>query len=135
MLHAAFGTPEPLTPGSEAEAWRSALRPALRSRRTLEEFRRHAPRPPDSRQRLSALMAGYSDAGDDRARALLVDWMTGLQPLGAPPWPLSGTAGPASRPQFPALRHAVRHARPDKRHRYTDVLGRLGASDGGPPAR
>ncbi|MFD6278652.1 HEAT repeat domain-containing protein [Streptomyces sp. NPDC060209] len=41
-------------------------------------------------------MAAFPDAGDDGVRALLVDWMTCLQPLGVPPWTLAETAGPAS---------------------------------------
>nr|PPQ61413.1 PBS lyase [Streptomyces sp. QL37] len=96
VLREAFGVPEPPTPGEETEPWRSALRPALRTRRALEEFRRRAPYPPDSRQRLGALVDAYSDAADDGVRALLVDWMTHLQPLGTPPWTLTETAGPAS---------------------------------------
>ncbi|MFJ8857696.1 HEAT repeat domain-containing protein [Streptomyces sp. NPDC102451] len=96
VLREAFSLPEPPTPDPGAEAWRSALHPALRTRRALEEFRCGVPHPPGSRQRLSALMAAYPEAGDVGVRALLVDWMTDLQPLGAPPWTLAETAAPAS---------------------------------------
>ncbi|MFJ6850870.1 HEAT repeat domain-containing protein [Streptomyces sp. NPDC091271] len=125
VLREAFGVPEPPTAGEEAEAWRSALRPALRTSRALEEFRRRAPYPPDSRQRLGALVDAYPDAGDDGVRALLVDWMTGLQPLGAPPWTLSETGGPASE--------VVRDApgRPRSAERRTRLMDTLEAPDPG----
>ncbi|MFE9722854.1 HEAT repeat domain-containing protein [Streptomyces sp. NPDC005794] len=92
VLREAFGRPDPVTPDREAEVWRSALHAALRTRPALEEFRRRDRRPPDSRHRLSALMAAYPDAGDDGVRAGLVDWMAELQPLGTPPWTLAETA-------------------------------------------
>ncbi|MFJ4839821.1 HEAT repeat domain-containing protein [Streptomyces sp. NPDC088746] len=125
VLREAFGVPEPPTAGEEAEAWRSALRPALRTSRALEEFRRRTPYPPDSRQRLGALVDAYPDAGDDGVRALLVDWMTDLQPLGTPPWTLSETAGPASE--------VVRDApgRPRSAERRTRLMDTLEAPDPG----
>ncbi|MEU8707409.1 HEAT repeat domain-containing protein [Streptomyces sp. NPDC048565] len=113
VLREVFGMPEPLTPDSAAREWRAALRSALRTRHALEEFRRRGPQPPDSRLRLSALMAAYADAGDEDVRTLLVDWMADLQPLGTPPWTLAETTGPASgtvradnqgRPRSAALR-------------------------------
>ncbi|SCK09050.1 HEAT repeat-containing protein [Streptomyces sp. LamerLS-316] len=105
--------PEPPATGRGAEAWRSALLPALRTRRALEEFRRHAPGPPDSGQLLAALMAAYPEAGDDGVRGLLVDRMTDLRPLGVAPWTPAGPIAPASevvrpgdpgRPRSAALR-------------------------------
>ncbi|WP_203184643.1 HEAT repeat domain-containing protein [Streptomyces pratensis] len=96
VLREAFGTPPRLTREDGEETWRSALHAALRTRRALEEFRSRDRHPPDSRHRLSALMAVYPDAGDDGVRALLVDWMTSLQPLDVPPWTLAETARPAS---------------------------------------
>ncbi|MFC8225921.1 HEAT repeat domain-containing protein [Streptomyces sp. NPDC057287] len=96
VLGEAFGRQAPPAPDSEVEAWCSALRAALRTRRAVEEFRSGDRRTPDSRHRLAALMAAYPDAGDDGVRALLLDWMTDLQPLGVPPWTLAETARPAS---------------------------------------
>lgn len=97
VLREVFGLPVPLAPGGGAAAWRSALHTALRTRPAVAEFRRGGdPCPPDSRQRLAALMAAWPDAGDDGVRALLLDWMTDLQPLGVPPWTLAETTGPAS---------------------------------------
>ncbi|MEV8228524.1 HEAT repeat domain-containing protein [Streptomyces sp. NPDC079167] len=126
VLREAFGTPEPPpTPSKEAEAWRSALRPALRTRRALEEFRRRVPHPPDSRQRLHVLVDAYSHAGDNGVRALLVDWMTGLQPLGTPPWTLSEPAGPASE----VVRDDL--GRPRSAERRGRLTGMLEASDPG----
>ncbi|MFD9292059.1 HEAT repeat domain-containing protein [Streptomyces sp. NPDC060030] len=94
VLHEAFGTPVP--PSPEAETWRSALRAALRTRDALEKFRLDGhPCPPDSRQRLAALMAVFPEAGDDGVRSLLLDRMTDLQPLDVPPWTLAEKAGPA----------------------------------------
>ncbi|MGP3750695.1 HEAT repeat domain-containing protein [Streptomyces sp. IBSNAI001] len=113
VLREVFSVPELPAPGRGAEAWRSALLPALRNRRALEEFRRHAPGPPDSGQLLAALMAAYPEAGDDGVRGLLVDRMTDLRPLGVAPWTPAGPIAPASevvrpgesgRPRSAALR-------------------------------
>ncbi|WP_329422358.1 HEAT repeat domain-containing protein [Streptomyces sp. NBC_01693] len=100
--------PEPSAAGRGAEAWRSALLPALRTRRALEEFRRRAPGPPDSGQLLAALMAAYPEAGDDGVRGLLVDRMTDLRPLGVPPWTPAGPIARASE--------VVRAGDPDRPH-------------------
>ncbi|MFF5899692.1 HEAT repeat domain-containing protein [Streptomyces argenteolus] len=92
VLREAFGAPAPPAPGTET--WRAGLRAVLRTRRGLEEFRRGGvPSQPDSRQRLAALMAAWPEASGDGVRELLLDWMTDLQPLGAPPWTLAETAG------------------------------------------
>ncbi|MFF3018906.1 HEAT repeat domain-containing protein [Streptomyces sp. NPDC057939] len=76
-------------PGPDGEAWRAALLAAARTPATLEEFRRAAdgtPHPvPDSRYRLTALIDVHAFAGPG-TRAALIDWMTALQPLDAPPW-------------------------------------------------
>lgn len=88
--------PEPAAPGRGAEAWWSALLPALRTRRALEEFRQRAPGPADSGQLLAVLVAAYPEAGDDGVRGLLVDRMTDLRPLGVPPWTPAGPLAPAS---------------------------------------
>ncbi|MCX5414395.1 HEAT repeat domain-containing protein [Streptomyces sp. NBC_00059] len=95
VLREAFGAPAPHADG-DAEAWRTELRAAVRTGEALEEFRRLEQPTSGSRHRLSALMEVYPEAGDDRARTLLVDWMTALQPLDVPPWTLAETTGPAS---------------------------------------
>ncbi len=95
VLREAFGAP--VAPSDDAEAWRSSLRALLRTRAGLQEFRRAVhPRPPDSRQRLAALVAVCPDVGEDGVRALLLDWMTDLQPLDVPPWTLAETAAAPS---------------------------------------
>ncbi|MFJ8976804.1 HEAT repeat domain-containing protein [Streptomyces sp. NPDC102282] len=123
VLREVFGTPVPSDSG--AEVWRSALHAALRTRGAVEEFRRADRHPPDSRHRLAALMAAFPDAGDDGVRALLLDWMTDLQPFGVPPWTLAEATGPASE--------VVREPdRPRSEARRARLLERLEAPD---PAR
>ncbi|MFI5860630.1 HEAT repeat domain-containing protein [Streptomyces sp. NPDC051546] len=79
---------------AEAEAWRAGLEAAVRTPGALEEFRRLRPQRdgvPGSRDRLAALIDVHAAAGTG-ARAALVDWMTDLQPLDAPPWTLAESA-------------------------------------------
>ncbi|WP_411082183.1 HEAT repeat domain-containing protein [Streptomyces sp. cmx-18-6] len=56
---------------------------------------RNTPGAPRSRQVLHALIDAYPAAGPD-VRGPLLDWVTELQPLGAPPWTLAGTREPPS---------------------------------------
>ncbi|MCJ0873025.1 HEAT repeat domain-containing protein [Streptomyces sp. AP-93] len=91
---------------AEAEAWRAALDAAVRTPGTLEGFRRRdrlrredGGTVPASRDRLTALIDVYTRAGAE-VRAALIDWMTDVQPLDAPPWTLTETArAPAARPR------------------------------------
>lgn len=123
VLREAFGTPAPSTP--DAEAWRAGLRAALRTRRALEEFRHGGiPSPPGSRQRLAALMAAWPEAVDESVRALLLDWMTDLQPLGVPPWTLAEAACPASE-----VVHDGDHGRPRSAALRARLLALLDAPD------
>lgn len=85
---------------AEAEAWRAELEAAVRTPGALEEFRRRC-RPygdvqgqgegQGSRDRLTALIEVHASAGSE-VRVALVDWMTELQPLDAPPWTIAETA-------------------------------------------
>ncbi|MFJ3439293.1 HEAT repeat domain-containing protein [Streptomyces cyaneofuscatus] len=113
-----------------------ALREAVRTPGALAEFRRgdvdgafkDAPGVPRSRQLLHALMDAYPAAGPD-VRAPLLDWMTVLQPLGAPPWTVAETRS-ASIPAAPGVR--LRLHDPDGPHsaaRQTRLLGLLEADD------
>ncbi|MFF0075542.1 HEAT repeat domain-containing protein [Streptomyces sp. NPDC005494] len=123
VLREVFGTPVPSAP--DAEAWRAGLRAALRTRRALEEFRHGGiPSPPGSRQRLAALMAAWPEAVDEGVRALLLDWMTDLQPLGVPPWTLDETACTASE-----VVHDGDDGRPRSAARRARLLALLDAPD------
>ncbi|WP_406512959.1 HEAT repeat domain-containing protein [Streptomyces sp. NBC_00161] len=112
VLREAFGAPQSPAATSPAkakakakakdEAWRAALEAAVRTPSALEEFRRPC-RPhddiPGSRDRLTALMDVYASAGP-AVRPVLVDWMTDVQPLDAPPWTLTETTyATAPRPR------------------------------------
>ncbi|MEV6205232.1 HEAT repeat domain-containing protein [Streptomyces sp. NPDC051771] len=57
---------------------------AARSTRALAAYRERA-RPAASRELLAALVEAWAGAAED-VRTALVDWMTDLQPLDAPPW-------------------------------------------------
>ncbi|GGS27712.1 hypothetical protein Snoj_10340 [Streptomyces nojiriensis] len=91
--------------GAGAEAWRAALDAAVRTPNSLEQvrllrlLRRRRDGIPGSRDRLSALIDAYAAAGPE-TRAALVDWMTDIQPLDAPPWTIAETThAPAPRPR------------------------------------
>ncbi|MFD9477152.1 HEAT repeat domain-containing protein [Streptomyces nojiriensis] len=107
VLRDAFAAPQSprATSSAEAEAWRAALDAAVRMPSSLEQvrrlsrLRRQHDGIPDSRYRLSALIDAYASAGPE-TRVALVDWMTDIQPLGAPPWTIAETAhGAAPRPR------------------------------------
>ncbi|MET9605960.1 HEAT repeat domain-containing protein [Streptomyces sp. NPDC006512] len=104
VLRDAFAVPEPAaaTVPVTAAAWRAALDTAARTPDSLEEFRRLGLQDdgvPGSRDRLTALIDLYPSTGSG-VRAALIDWMTDLQPLDAPPWTLTETARtPAPRPR------------------------------------
>lgn len=76
-------------------AWRAALDDAVRAPDTLEEFRRQDDGRVGSRDRLTALIEVHHRA-DPEVRAALLDWMTLLQPLDAPPWTIAETARAAT---------------------------------------
>ncbi|MEU7729746.1 HEAT repeat domain-containing protein [Streptomyces sp. NPDC040724] len=83
---------------AEAEGWRTALDAAARTPSALRAFRRQ-PLPYDSRSCLTALIEVHASAGSE-VRAALIDWLTALQPLDAPPWTLAETThAPAARPR------------------------------------
>ncbi|MFJ4900301.1 HEAT repeat domain-containing protein [Streptomyces sp. NPDC088727] len=95
VLREAFAVPESrpaAAPGSDAaRAWRSGLADAVREPGALAEFRRTDDGTVPSRTRLAALIEAHNGAAPG-VRSALVDWMTRLQPLDAPPWTLAETA-------------------------------------------
>ncbi|MFH8517337.1 HEAT repeat domain-containing protein [Streptomyces gelaticus] len=102
VLREAFAVPEPadgvLVPAG-TRAWRAALDDAVRTPGALEEFRRRDDGAVPSRDRLAALIEAHGSAGPG-VRAALIDWMTWLQPLDAPPWTIGETAhAPAPPPR------------------------------------
>ncbi|MBT2446552.1 HEAT repeat domain-containing protein [Streptomyces sp. ISL-43] len=98
----AAGAPATSKAEAEAEAWRAALDDAVRTPGALEEFRRSCRQHdgiPGSRDRLSALIDVHASAGPE-VRAALIDWMTVIQPLDAPPWTIAETThAPVPRPR------------------------------------
>ncbi|MFD0342694.1 HEAT repeat domain-containing protein [Streptomyces sp. NPDC127117] len=102
VLREAFAVPEraaavPLPAG--AGAWRAALKDAVRTPGTLAEFRRRDDGTVSSRDRLDALIEAHRGAGPG-VRPALIDWMTLLQPIDAPPWTITETAhAPAPPPR------------------------------------
>ncbi|MFF4317756.1 HEAT repeat domain-containing protein [Streptomyces sp. NPDC001568] len=89
---------------SRTRAWHAALAVAARTPAGLEEFRgsgrpREQDDVPGSGDRLTALIDMHGSAGPE-TRAALIDWMTALQPLDAPPWTITETVhAPAPRPR------------------------------------
>jgi HEAT repeat protein len=102
VLREAFAVPErpaAVPPPAGAEAWRAALEDAVRAPGTLAEFRRGDDGTVSSRDRLSALIEAHRGAGPG-VRTALIDWMTQLQPIDAPPWTITETAhAPAPPPR------------------------------------
>ncbi|MFG3528449.1 HEAT repeat domain-containing protein [Streptomyces sp. NPDC047917] len=102
VLRAAFAVPETAAgdaPPAGARAWRAALDEAVRTPGTLEEFRRRDDGSVPSRDRLTALIEAHRGAGPG-VRAALLDWMTLLQPIDAPPWTITETVhAPAPAPR------------------------------------
>ncbi|MFI5668154.1 HEAT repeat domain-containing protein [Streptomyces sp. NPDC051704] len=116
VLREAFGVPPSVaaTPSADAgagvgggvgaDAWRAALEAAVRAPSAPERLRRLRSSHegvPGSRERLSALIDVHASAGAE-VRPALVDWMTDIQPLDAPPWTIAETAY--------ATTHATTHA-------------------------
>lgn len=94
VLREAFGAPErgdSAPPSAGTRAWRSALTEAVRAPGALAEFRRADDGTVPSRDRLAALIEAHHGAGPG-VRSGLIDWMTRLQPVDAPPWTLSESA-------------------------------------------
>ncbi|MFJ7590943.1 HEAT repeat domain-containing protein [Streptomyces sp. NPDC097617] len=87
---------------AEADAWRAALDAAVRTPGALERLRRLGPPYegiPGSRDRLSTLIEVHAAAAP-AVRPALIDWMTDIQPLDAPPWTITeATHARAPRPR------------------------------------
>ncbi|MFJ8014977.1 HEAT repeat domain-containing protein [Streptomyces sp. NPDC096339] len=105
VLRDAFAAPQPppATGPAGTDPWRAELAAAARTPAALRQFRgRHDEYEgiPNSRDQLSALIDLHPFAGDE-VRAALIDWMTDIQPLDAPPWTIAETAAraPARRPR------------------------------------
>ncbi|MEU8566312.1 HEAT repeat domain-containing protein [Streptomyces cyaneofuscatus] len=134
VLREAFGVRDGETVDVSADG-RDVLREAVRTPAALAEFRRggidgaftSAPGAPRSRQLLHALIDAYPAAGPD-VRAPLLDWMTALQPLGAPPWTVAETRSTPT----PRAQDRVRPGDPDGPHsaaRQARLLALLEADD------
>ncbi|MEE1746964.1 HEAT repeat domain-containing protein [Streptomyces sp. JV184] len=101
VLREAFAVPEnaaaPVSAGTRA--WRAALDDAVRAPGTWEEFRARDDGwiSMPSRDRLAALIEAHRGA-DPRVRPALLDRMTLLQPLDAPPWTVAETAHATTAP-------------------------------------
>ncbi|XXX82317.1 HEAT repeat domain-containing protein [Sorangium sp. So ce134] len=100
ILREAFGAPAAAGEGADREgadpegaaAWRQALRAAAHAPRELAALRGAGPGGGiGSRAQLAALIEVFPAAAEP-ARALLLDWMESLQPIGAPPWTLAEQA-------------------------------------------
>ncbi|MFJ2173281.1 HEAT repeat domain-containing protein [Streptomyces sp. NPDC087851] len=118
VLHEAFHAP----PFEAEGAWGTALDAAVRTPAALELFRHHTDGEPGSRARLAALADAYPDAGAE-VRTALLDWMTELQPLGAPPWTLSEDA--AAPPPAPRTVRGADLDQPRSAALRTRLLGLL----------
>ncbi|WP_123511929.1 HEAT repeat domain-containing protein [Streptomyces sp. 2132.2] len=148
VLREAFAVPQTRTTTAQAAAqataqaaaWPAALKAAVRTRNGLEEFRRlDGPGTPGSRDRLNALIEVYASARPE-VRPALIDWMTDIQPLDAPPWTLAETtrataprprtvrADDLDQPRSTALRERLltmlRASAPDHRHTAALALSR-----------
>ncbi|MFD8825653.1 HEAT repeat domain-containing protein [Streptomyces sp. NPDC059605] len=102
VLREAFTVPEPGTDPLPAgtRAWRAALETAVRTPDGVAEFRRRDDGTIPSRDRLDALIEAHRDADDPAVREALLDWLTFLQPLDAPP-----CAAPEADRAAPPPRH------------------------------
>ncbi|MFF9569250.1 HEAT repeat domain-containing protein [Streptomyces sp. NPDC014685] len=87
VLREAFAVPEPGTAPLPAatRAWRAALEAAVRTPDGAAEFRRRDDGTIPPQDRLDALIEAYRGTDDPAVREALLDWMTSLQPLDAPP--------------------------------------------------
>ncbi|MFE6665450.1 HEAT repeat domain-containing protein [Streptomyces sp. NPDC057697] len=99
VLREAFAVPEtaaaPVSAGTRA--WRAALDEAVRAPGAWAEFHGLDDGSVPSRDRLAALIEAHRDA-DPRVRSALLDRMTLLQPLDAPPWTIAETARTPTAP-------------------------------------
>ncbi|MEU6015895.1 HEAT repeat domain-containing protein [Streptomyces sp. NPDC047515] len=125
VLSEAFSIPETATAGmpAEARAWRAALDDAVRALGTLEEFRRRDDGTVGSRDRLRALIEVHRGAAPV-VRTALLDWMTALQPLDAPPWTIAETARtPTAPPRQVRIDDLDQPRSTALRERLLDMLG------------
>nr|WSW70131.1 HEAT repeat domain-containing protein [Streptomyces sp. NBC_00995] len=103
VLREAFALPVPddaAPVSAAARAWQSALADAVRAPKALAGFRHSDDGELSSRERLSALIEAHRSAAPG-VRPALIDWMTWLQPVDAPPWTLAESA---RAPEPPARR-------------------------------
>ncbi|MCX4798430.1 HEAT repeat domain-containing protein [Streptomyces sp. NBC_01242] len=129
VLREAFAVPEPTAAPLPAEtrAWRAALDDAVRVPGTLEEFRRQDDGRVGSRDRLTALIEAHHGA-DPEVRAVLLDWMTDLQPLDVPPWTIAETVhAPTPSPRRVHIDDLDQPRSAALRERLLDMLGSTAA--------
>ncbi|MFE4058417.1 HEAT repeat domain-containing protein [Streptomyces sp. NPDC059096] len=123
VLGEAFAAP----PAGE-DAWCTALEDAVHTPAALNAFRHRTDgTPPGSRVRLAALAEVYPDAGAG-VRAVLLDWMTALQPLGTPPWTRAEDA--AAPPPAPRIVHGDDLDQPRSHALRTRLLALLAEAPG-----
>ncbi|MFD9600552.1 HEAT repeat domain-containing protein [Streptomyces sp. NPDC059970] len=125
VLKEAFAAPETTAAPMPAEtrAWRAALDDAVRAPDDLEEFRRQDDGRLGSRDRLTALIEVHHGA-DPEVQAALLDWMTLLQPLDAPPWTITETAqAPTPLPRHVHIDDLDQPRSAALRERLFDMLG------------
>lgn len=92
VLREAFAVPETAAAvPTGTRAWRAALDEAVRTPGAWKEFRGRDDGAVPSRDRLTALIEVHRRA-DPGVRAELLDWMTLIQPIDAPPWTIAETA-------------------------------------------
>ncbi|OPC80057.1 hypothetical protein B4N89_03020 [Embleya scabrispora] len=108
------------------DAWRSGLDAAVRSPQTLAAFRAETETAadPDSRTRLAALIDAFPSAAPD-TRAPLLDWLTRLQPIDAPPWMSAERAARARRSARTGAATRLPHAEDLDQPRSTPQRERL----------
>ncbi|MER5360349.1 HEAT repeat domain-containing protein [Streptomyces sp. NPDC002785] len=129
VLREAFAAPEPTAAPMSAEtrAWRAALADAVRAPGTLEEFSRQDDGRVGSRDRLTALIEVHHGT-DPEVGAALLDWMTLLQPLDAPPWTITETAqAPTPPPRHVRIDDLDQPRSTALRERLLDMLGSTAA--------
>ncbi|WP_120315002.1 HEAT repeat domain-containing protein [Catellatospora citrea] len=76
---------------AEVDAWRLGLEAAVGTPAALHDFRRRGDHTVPSRARLKTLIDTFPSAHPD-VRGAMLDWMEGLQPIGAPSWTITEDA-------------------------------------------
>ncbi|MDX2296975.1 MULTISPECIES: HEAT repeat domain-containing protein [Streptomyces] len=122
VLREAFGIARPDNRSDAPTSWYGELAAATRSVRELAAYRQRGAAV-GSRDLLAALAGLHTGATPD-VRDALLDWMTDLQPLGAPPWTLAEEAHAAdSAPRVPRPADLDQPRSAAQRERLLALLG------------